>query len=80
MEIEKSVRFVTDPVVTEFVNRVGQNLVKNSDAKVPFTIKVIDSTIRSERHGPAGRLHVRQQWLAILTADDEAETGRRHRP
>ena len=42
-EVEKSTRFITDPVVVEYVNRVGQNIVKNSDCKVPFTIKVIDS-------------------------------------
>jgi predicted Zn-dependent protease len=41
-EIEKSTRFITDPVVTEYVNRIGQNIVRNSDCKVPFTIKVID--------------------------------------
>ena len=43
MEIEKSSHLVTDPVVVEYVNRVGQNLVKNSDSKVPFTIKVLDT-------------------------------------
>src|SRR6202158_3454871 len=43
MEVEKSSKMITDPVVTEYVNRIGQNLVRNSDAKVPFTIKVIDS-------------------------------------
>ena len=42
-EIEKSSKFITDSVVDEYVNRVGQNIVKNSDCKVPFTIKVIDS-------------------------------------
>ena len=41
-EIEKSTKFITDPVVIEYVNRIGQNIVKNSDCKVPFTIKVID--------------------------------------
>src|SRR5580698_11407987 len=39
MEIEKSSHLVTDPVVVEYINRIGQNIVKNSDAKVPFTIK-----------------------------------------
>src|SRR5271163_2570604 len=43
MELERSTKMITDPVVTEYVNRVGQNIVKNSDCKVPFTIKVIDS-------------------------------------
>src|SRR5579859_4052941 len=42
-DVEKSSKLIDDPVVTEYVNRVGQNLVRNSDAKVPFTIKVIDS-------------------------------------
>src|SRR4051794_11003978 len=42
-EVERQAKIVDDPVVAEYVNRVGQNLVRNSDAKVPFTIKVIDS-------------------------------------
>src|SRR5579884_2226670 len=42
-EIEKSTKMITDPVVTEYVNRIGQNIVRNSDCKVPFTIKVIDT-------------------------------------
>src|SRR6202521_3631328 len=42
-EVERSAKMITDPGVPEYVNRVGQNLVRNSDAKVPFTIKVIDS-------------------------------------
>jgi predicted Zn-dependent protease len=41
--VERQAKIINDPVVAEYVNRVGQNLVRNSDAKVPFTIKVIDS-------------------------------------
>jgi len=44
-EVERSSKLIDDPVVSEYVNRVGQNLVRNSDAKVPFTIKVIDSDV-----------------------------------
>src|SRR5262249_17782674 len=44
-EVERSAKLIDDPVVTEYVNRVGQNLVRNSDARVPFTIKVIDSDV-----------------------------------
>jgi hypothetical protein len=43
MDVEKSSKLIKDPVVTEYVNRIGQNIVKNSDCKVPFTIEVIDS-------------------------------------
>jgi beta-barrel assembly-enhancing protease len=42
-EVERQAKIIDDPVIAEYVNRVGQNLVRNSDAKVPFTIKVLDS-------------------------------------
>jgi beta-barrel assembly-enhancing protease len=70
-EIDKSTHFITDPVVDEYVNRIGQNLVKNSDAKVPFTIKVIDSNQINAFSLPGGFLYVNSGL--ILAADDEAE-------
>ena len=71
MEIEKSTKFITDPVVTEYVNRVGQNIVKNSDCKVPFTIKVIDSDEINAMALPGGFFYVNSGL--ILNADEEAE-------
>ncbi len=41
--MERQAKIIDDPIIAEYVNRVGQNLVRNSDAKVPFTIKVLDS-------------------------------------
>jgi predicted Zn-dependent protease len=70
-EIEKSSRFITDPVVTEYVNRVGQNIVKNSDCKVPFTIKVLDSDEINAFALPGGFFYVNSGL--ILNADEEAE-------
>jgi predicted Zn-dependent protease len=70
-EIEKSTKFITDPVVTEYVNRVGQNIVKNSDCKVPFTIKVIDSDEINAMALPGGFFYVNSGL--ILAADEEAE-------
>lgn len=70
-EIEKSTHMITDPVVTEYVNRVGQNIVKNSDCKVPFTIKVIDSDEINAMALPGGFFYVNSGL--ILNADEEAE-------
>jgi hypothetical protein len=70
-QIEKSTRFITDPVVTEYVNRIGQNIVKNSDCKVPFTIKVIDSDEINAMALPGGFFYVNSGL--ILNADEEAE-------
>jgi predicted Zn-dependent protease len=70
-QIESSLKMVTDPVVNEYVNRVGQNLVRNSDAKVPFTIKVVDSDVINAMALPGGFFYVNSGL--ILAADDEAE-------
>src|SRR3984957_20014507 len=73
MEIEKSTKFINDPVITEYVNRVGQNIVKNSDCKVPFTIKIIDSDEINAMALPGGFFYVNSGL--ILNADEEAEMG-----
>jgi hypothetical protein len=70
-QIEKSARFITDPVVSEYVNRIGQNIVKNSDCKVPFTIKVLDSDEINAFALPGGFFYVNSGL--ILAADEEAE-------
>jgi predicted Zn-dependent protease len=70
-QVEASVKMVNDPVVTEYVNRIGQNLVRNSDAQVPFTIKVIDSDEVNAFALPGGFFYVNSGL--ILAADEEAE-------
>src|SRR5579863_1847946 len=70
-EVERSSKLIDDPVVSEYVNRVGQNLVRNSDAKVPFTIKVIDSDVVNAFALPGGFFYVHSGL--ILRADSEAE-------
>ena len=69
--IEASVKLVNDPTVNEYVNRVGQNLVRNSDAKVPFTIKVVDDDTINAFALPGGFFYVNSGL--ILAADEEAE-------
>jgi len=69
--VESSSKMVADPVVNEYVNRIGQNLVRNSDAQVPFTIKVIDSDDINAFALPGGFFYVNSGL--ILAADEEAE-------
>lgn len=70
MQVERQVRLISDPVVTEYVNRVGQNIVRNSDAKVPFTIKVIDDDQVNAFALPGGYFYVNSGL--IMAADSEA--------
>ena len=69
--IEQQTKLVQDPVVNEYVNRIGQNLVRNSDAKVPFTIKVVDSDEINAFALPGGFFYVNSGL--ILAADEESE-------
>jgi hypothetical protein len=70
-DLESQVTLLQDKVVTEYVNRVGQNIVKNSDAKIPFTIKVIDSDEINALSLPGGFFYVNTGL--IMAADEEAE-------
>ena len=70
-EVERQAKVVDDPIIAEYVNRVGQNIVRNSDAKVPFTIKVLDSEEVNAFALPGGFFFVNSGL--ILKADNEAE-------
>src|SRR5215471_5733226 len=70
-EVERTSKMIDDPIVTEYVNRVGQNLVRNSDARVPFTIKVIDSDEVTAFALPGGFFYVNSGL--IMRAQEEAE-------
>src|SRR3990167_7050051 len=70
-QVEQSAKLIDDPVITEYVDRVAQNLVRNSDARVPFTVKVIDSGEINAFALPGGFFFVNSGL--ILAADSEAE-------
>src|SRR5438552_17119182 len=70
-EVDRQAKFIDDPAITEYVNRVGQNIVLHSDAKIPFTIKVIDSDEVNAFALPGGFFYVNKGLL--LAADNEAE-------
>jgi predicted Zn-dependent protease len=72
-EVDRQAKFIEDPVITEYVNRVGQNIVIHSDAKIPFTIKVIDSDEVNAFALPGGFFYVNKGLL--LAADNEAEVA-----
>src|SRR6201993_2779274 len=70
-EVERQAKIIDDPIIAEYVNRVGQNIVRNSDAKVPFTIKVLDSEEVNAFALPGGFMFVNTGL--ILKAESEAE-------
>src|SRR3989442_8140140 len=69
--LDRHTKFVPDPSVTDYVNRLGQKLARNSDAQLPFTIKVIDSEDTRVFALPGGYLYVDSGL--ILAVDSEAE-------
>ena len=70
-QVEESSRVITDPVINDYVNRIGQNLVRNSDSRVPFTIKVLDTGEVNAFALPGGFFYVNSGL--ILAADSESE-------
>ena len=72
-EIDRGTPLITDPVINEFINRIAQNIVLNSDAKVPFTVKVIDAQEVNAFALPGGFLYVNRGLLEA--AENEAEVA-----
>jgi predicted Zn-dependent protease len=72
-EIDRSAKMVTDPVVNEFVNRLAQNVARNSDLTIPLTVKVIDSPELNAFALPGGFLYVNSGLL--MAADEEAQVA-----
>ena len=70
-DVDRQAKYIDDPIITEYINRVGQNIVLHSDAKVPFTIKVLDSDDVNAFALPGGFFYVNKGL--ILAADNEAE-------
>ncbi len=70
-EVDRQAKFIDDPMITEYINRVAQNLVLHSNAKIPFTVKVIDSDEVNAFALPGGFFYVNEGL--ILAADNEAE-------
>jgi len=70
-QVESSSKLIKDPTITEYINRIGQNLVRNSDSQVPFTIKVLDSDDVNAFALPGGFFFVNSGL--ILKADSESE-------
>jgi len=70
-EVARQAKLVDDPLITEYINRTGQNLVRNSDAKVPFTFQVIDSDVPNAFALPGGYVFVNTGLIEIAEEEDE---------
>src|SRR5438093_3530448 len=70
-EIDRSTKFITDPVINEYVNRVAQNVARNSDLKVPLTVKVIDGPEINAFALPGGFLYVYSGLLKAASEEDQ---------
>jgi len=70
-EVRRQAKVLDDPIVTEYVNRLGQNLVRNSDAKVPFTFEVIDGPEVNAFALPGGYVFVYTGLIKMADEEDE---------
>jgi predicted Zn-dependent protease len=70
-EIDKTAKLVKDPVINEYVNRVAQNVARNSDLKVPLTVKVIDDPTINAFALPGGFLYVNTGVLKAANEEDQ---------
>ena len=77
-EVQRQAKMVADPLIAEFVNRIGQNLARNSDAKVPFTFYVVDSSALNAFALPGGYVFVNAGLIEIAEDEDELAGAMAH--
>ncbi len=77
-EVARQAKIVNDPIVAEYVNRLGQNLARNSDSKVPFTFKIIDDDILNAFALPGGYIFVHTGLIKIADEEDELAAAIAH--
>ena len=77
-EVERQAKLVDDPLITEYINRMGQNLARNSDAKVPFTFKVIDGPEVNAFALPGGHIFVYTGLIRVADEEDELAGAMAH--
>jgi len=71
MQIEHSSKMMTDPVINEYVNRIAQNIARNSDLKIPLTVKIIDAPEINAFALPGGFLYVQTGLLQAAEEEDQ---------
>jgi len=77
-EVQRQAKLMDDPIITEYVNRVGQNLARNSDAKVPFTFQVIDDPTLNAFALPGGFVFVNAGLLTAAETEAEMASAMAH--
>ena len=77
-EVQRQAKMMTDPIITEYVNRVGQNLARNSDAKVPFTFQVIDDPTLNAFALPGGFIFVHTGLMDAAETEAEMASAMAH--
>jgi predicted Zn-dependent protease len=70
-EVQRQSKMYDDPILSEYVNRIGQNLARNSDAKVPFTFRLIDDDVLNAFALPGGFVFVHTGLLRITSDESE---------
>jgi beta-barrel assembly-enhancing protease len=70
-EVAREAKVVDDPILSEYVNRIGQNLARNSDAKVPFTFRLLQNDVPNAFALPGGYIFVHTGLIGIAAEEDE---------
>ena len=77
-EVKREAKVVDDPLLTEYVNRLGQNLVRNSDANVPFTFEILDADDLNAFALPGGFIFVHTGLIKVAETEAELSAAMAH--
>jgi predicted Zn-dependent protease len=71
IEVERQAKIVDDPIIAEYINRLGQNLARNSDIRFPVSFKLIEADEVNAFTLPGGYIFINTALVEL--SGNEAE-------
>ena len=78
IEVEREAKLLEDPILNEYINRLTQNLSRNSDVKFPVTVKIIDDDVVNAFTLPGGHLFINTGLIRLSESESELASAISH--
>jgi predicted Zn-dependent protease len=77
-EVRRQSKLIDDPIIGEYINRLGQNLVRNSDATIPFTFQIVEGEQLNAFALPGGFVFVNTGLIEATETEAELAGAMAH--
>ena len=78
IEVQRETKIVDDPILSEYINRLGQNLVRNSDVTFPVSFQLIEGDEINAFTLPGGYIFINTALVELSGNEAELASALAH--